>query len=69
MHIKSCLLTILFFLQKTAVAVAYVKAGSGLLKLNGEQKQQQSLSVLQQPVSPWKLAQNLCPSFCSPMLS
>lgn len=23
-------------LQKTAVAVAYVKAGSGLLKLNGE---------------------------------
>jgi hypothetical protein len=51
-------LTIILFLQKTAVAVAYVKAGSGLLKLNGEQKQQQSLSVLQQSMYPWKLAQS-----------
>ena len=34
-------LTVLYALQKTAVAVAYVKAGSGLLKLNGEQSPQQ----------------------------
>ena len=40
-------LTQCFPLQKTAVAVAYVKAGSGLLKLNGEHHL--SLRATQQP--------------------
>ena len=40
-------------MQKTAVAVAYVKAGSGLLKLNGELPQQQHPITRQSQVSAW----------------